>query len=225
MQYYSMAGIKLILASTSPRRMQLLAQIGIVPDKIAPADINETPQKNELPPAYARRMAESKATAVAAAHPEDVVLAADTVVACGRRILHKTDDEKTARKYLKLLSGRRHRVHTAVCVITPTPMGEHRGINLSNEALTLPLRGREYLRLVTTQVRFKRLTAKEIENYVKSGEWRGKAGSYAIQGAAEAFIPWINGSFSNIVGLPLAETAAMLADAGIKRITDHQMPG
>lgn len=184
-----------VLASASPRRVQLLAQIGVVPDKIAAADIDETPLKAEQPIAYAGRLAQAKAMAVAAKHPGDVVLAADTVVACGRRILHKTEDVKTARKYLQLLSGRRHRVITAVCVAA---------------------NGKPVCKLAETQVRFKRLGGKEIERYIQSDEWKGKAGAYAIQGLAEAFIPWINGSYSNIVGLPLAETSTMLFAAGIK---------
>lgn len=184
----------LVLASASPRRVQLLAQIGIVSDKIAAAGIDETPKKNELPAAHAKRMAQAKAAAVAASHPDDVVLAADTVVACGRRILSKTDDEKTARKYLQLLSGRRHRVTTAVCVTAG---------------------GKTTCRLAETHVRFNRLTGKDIDAYIAGGEWKGKAGAYAIQGRAEAFIPWINGSFSNIVGLPLAETSTMLMRVGI----------
>ncbi len=184
-----------VLASASPRRVQLLAQIGIAPDTIIDAGIDETPKKNEIPVKYALRCAETKAAIAIAQYKNDVVLAADTVVACGRRILHKTDDEKTAAKYLKLLSGRRHRVHTAVCVFS---------------------HGKTAARLVTTHVKFKRLTDKDIARYIASGEWKGKAGAYAIQGLAEGFIPWINGSYSNVVGLPLAETSTMLLAAGIK---------
>ncbi len=185
----------LILASASPRRLALLKQIGLAPDKIIPADIDETPLKDETPREHAARVAKEKACVVAAQFPDDVILAADTVVACGRRILPKAEEEKTARKCLKMLSGRRHRVYTAVCV--------HSG-------------GKTHERLVMTQVRFARLTDKQIDAYIASGEWQGKAGGYAIQGSAEAFIPWIAGSYSNVVGLPLQETSLMLAQAGIK---------
>ncbi len=184
-----------ILASASPRRLQLLAQIGIAPDKILPADIDETPKKTELPDKYAARVAQEKAALVAAKHPEAVVLAADTVVACGRRILPKAEDEKTARQCLKILSGRRHRVYTAVHVIAP---------------------GKSQSRIALTQVRFSRLSAKDIERYVATNEWRGKAGGYAIQGYADAFIPWIGGSVSNVIGLPLSDTLHMLNQAGVR---------
>jgi septum formation protein len=178
-----------ILASSSPRRLQLLAQAGIAPGGVVAADIDETPLKNELPIAYAQRLAAQKAATVANSHPDAVVLAADTVVACGRRILPKAEDEKTARACLALLSGRRHRVYTAVCVRS----GDKR-----------------MHKTVMTQVRFSRLGAKEIDSYIATNEWRGKAGGYAIQGAAESFIPWIGGSYSNVVGLPLSETCRML---------------
>ncbi|MDE3038814.1 MAG: septum formation protein Maf, partial [Pseudomonadota bacterium] len=144
----------------------------------------------ELPDKYALRCAKAKALAVSAKYPDAVVLAADTVVACGRRILPKAEDAETARHCLTLLSGRRHRVYTAICVAH---------------------NNRHHTRLVMTQVRFSRLSAKDIDAYVASSEWHGKAGGYGIQGKAEAFIPWVSGSYSNIVGLPLAETAAMLA--------------
>ena len=185
---------RLILASASPRRLQLLKQIGITPDDIIPADIDETPLKNELPAIYAQRVADAKAALIAQANPQAIILAADTVVACGRRILPKAEDEITARKCLTLLSGRRHRVYTALCVIAG---------------------GKKQSKLVQTHVRFSRLSTKEIAAYVASGEWHGKAGGYAIQGLAEAFIPWIGGSFSNVVGLPLAETKAMLVNASM----------
>lgn len=181
----------LILASASPRRKMLLAQAGFTPDKIVAPEIDETPKKNELPAAYARRMAQEKAAQVSKQYPNDVVLAADTVVACGRRILPKAEDEKTARACLKLLSGRRHRVYTAVAIAAKTIV-------------------------VTTQVRFRRLSTHDIERYLESKEWQGKAGGYAIQGLAEAFIPWISGSYSSVVGLPIAETSTMLAAAGIQ---------
>ncbi len=184
----------LILASSSPRRLQLLQQVGHPPDEVIPAGIDETPLKNEKPADYVLRLAQAKAGAVAANHPGVIVLAADTAVACGRRILPKAEDEQAARRCLELLSGRRHRVHTAVCV---------------------KAREQSQYRLVTTQVRFARLTRSMIDDYIQSGEWRGKAGGYAIQGRAEAFIPWINGSYSNVVGLPLAETCALLKTADL----------
>lgn len=180
----------LILASASPRRLQLLSLIGITPSQVVPADIDETPLKNELPLAYARRVAEGKARKIATTHPAQTILAADTVVALGRRILGKAEDGTTARHYLALMSGRRHRVITCVCVIDAAGM----------------LRSRT----VTTVVRFAPLTQAMIEDYIASGEWEGKAGGYAIQGHAAAFIPFISGSHSNVVGLPLYETAILL---------------
>jgi septum formation protein len=185
---------KLILASASPRRLVLLAQIGITPDQIIPADVDETPRKGEIPAQYAKRIARAKAEAVAKNYPDAVILAADTVVACGRRILPKAEDEGTATKCLLQLSGRRHRVLTAVCVMRAGHVQE---------------------RLVMTQVAFSRLTEADIAAYVKSGQWQGKAGGYAIQGQAEALIPWISGSYSNVVGLPLEQTRRMLARAGV----------
>lgn len=181
---------RFVLASASPRRLQLLQQIGLIADQVTAADIDETPRKGELPDKYALRVAGEKAASVAEKHPDSVILAADTVVACGRRILPKAEDEKTARQCLELLSGRRHRVYTAVCVSTHSTV-------------------------VMTQVRFNRLSSKDIAHYIASGEWHGKAGGYAIQGLAEAFIPWIGGSYSNVVGLPLAETRKLLAAAGV----------
>ncbi len=186
----------LILASASPRRLDLLRQIGLEPAGVDPADIDETALKDELPAAHARRLAAAKLAAVASRHPGSFVLAADTVVACGRRILPKAEDEAAARRCLELLSGRRHRVLGAV---------ELRGPD-----------GRIARRLVTTAVLFKRLAPAEIERYLAGGEWRGKAGGYAIQGLAAAFIPAINGSYSNVVGLPLAETWAMLQGLGFQ---------
>ncbi len=183
---------RLTLASASPRRRDLIARLGIEPDTIAAADIDETPLKGELPPDYAARMAREKAEA--AADPDAYVLAGDTVVACGRRILPKAEDEETARTCLELLSGRRHRVHSAVALRAP-------GGALSE-------------RLCVTSVRFKRLSAEEIRAYLASGEWHGKAGGYAIQGAAEGLIAWISGSHSGVVGLPLFETRALLKSAG-----------
>lgn len=183
-----------ILASASPRRLQLLAQSGIKPDHIIPADIDETPLKAELPSHYALRIAQEKALVVSGKHPEAVVLAADTVVATGRRILPKADDEKTARACLTLLSGKRHRVYTALCISQGKKIKQH---------------------VEMTQVKFKRLSAKDIDAYIASGEWQGKAGGYAIQGLAEIFIPWINGSYSNVVGLPVEKTCTMLTQFGV----------
>ncbi len=183
---------RLVLGSASPRRRALLAQIGVVPDKVRGAEIDETPRKRELPRAYVERMAREKAAAIPAG-PDELVLAADTEVSVGRRILGKPSSEAEAVEFLLLLSGRRHRVTTAVC---------------------LRRSERVWLRLVETRVRFKRLSDAEISAYVRSGEWRGKAGGYAIQGLAAAFIPEIHGSYTNVVGLPLPETAALLQGAG-----------
>jgi len=180
----------LVLASASPRRAELLAQIGVVPDAIIPADIDETPLKAELPRLYAGRLSVEKAKAVA---EDGLILAADTVVAVGRRILEKPRDAGEAERFLRLLSGRRHRVITGVAL--------RRGTQI-------------WARQVETAVRFKRLSGLELSTYLASNEWQGKAGGYGIQGLASAFIPWINGSYSNVVGLPLAETANMLAGAG-----------
>lgn len=179
----------LILASASPRRKDLLAQIGIIPDQIIPADIDETPLPQELPRTYVAHLAKEKASLIACKYPEAIILAADTIVACGRRILGKPETIKEAEKMLRLLSGRRHRVYTAICVMQGTKLRQ---------------------RTVMTQVQFKRLSDVEIADYLKSGEWDGKAGGYAIQGRAAAFIPAIHGSYSNVVGLPLAETTALL---------------
>jgi len=184
----------LVLASASPRRLDLLRQIGIEPAAVDPADIDETPRARELPAAYAQRMAAAKAEAAAPRHAGAFVLAADTVVAVGRRILLKAEDPDSARQCLDLLSGRRHRVLGGVSVIAPD--------------------GRRAERLVTTVVAFKRLSRAEIDTYIECGEWRGKAGGYAIQGRAGALIPWIRGSYPNVVGLPLAEAAALLEGLG-----------
>jgi septum formation protein len=183
--------LPLVLASASPRRRELLAQIGVAPAAVDPADIDETPQPEELPPRYAARLAEAKARAVAARHPGAAILGADTVVACGRRILPKADQPDQARVCLTLLSGRRHRVIGGVCLLGADGQARHR--------------------LVTTIVTFKRLSGDEIAAYLASDEWRGKAGGYAIQGHAAAFVKFLSGSYSNVVGLPLFETAALLA--------------
>jgi septum formation protein len=184
----------LVLASASPRRRELLAQLGIVPDAVDPPDIDETPLPGELPAKHARRLALAKAAAVARRHPQAYILAADTVVACGRRILPKADTRVTAESCLKLLSGRRHRVIGGLCVIAPM--------------------GKRVVRIVASQVIFKRLSPQERAAYLASGEWLGKAGGYAIQGRAAGFVAWISGSYSNVVGLPLYETHALLVGLG-----------
>ncbi len=185
----------LILASASPRRLDLLARIGIVPDAVMPAELDETPLAGEPPAGHAKRLAAAKADAVAAAHPYAIVLAADTVVAAGRRILPKAEDEATARACLALLSGRRHRVYTAVTLFAPAVATRHR--------------------LSTSIVTFKPLSASEIQAYIAGGEWRGKAGGYAIQGSAEAWVCAFAGSHSGVIGLPLYETHGLLASAGV----------
>ena len=184
--------MRFILGSGSPRRKELLAQLGILPDAITPPDIDEDPKKGELPRPYCARLAREKAAAVTAG-PEDIVLCADTTVALGRRILGKPRDAGEAAQFLTLLGGRRHEVITAVAV--------RRG-------------DRVWTRESVSAVKMKRLSDVELNAYLASGEWQGKAGGYAIQGAAGAFIPWISGSFTGIVGLPLAETAALLQAAG-----------
>ncbi len=189
-------GPLLVLASASPRRLELLRQVGIVPDAIDPADIDEKPRKDELPPAHATRLAEEKARAVVPRHPGAFILAADTVVACGRRILPKPEDEASARFCLELLSGRRHRVHGGIALASPD--------------------GRLVLRRVDSQVAFKRLSEAEIAAYLRSGEWCGKAGGYAIQGRAAALVRWLCGSYSNVVGLPVFETVQLLGGRGYR---------
>lgn len=185
-----------ILASASPRRLELLRQIGLSPDRVEPADLSEEPRPRELPTKLALRLAGAKTAAVAVRHPDAIVLGADTVVACGRRILPKAETAAQAESCLLLLSGRRHRVHGAITVIAPG----HRPAT----------------RLVTTLVSFKRLERAEIDAYVASGEWQGKAGGYAIQGRAALFVKAINGSYSNVVGLDLFATAALLRGAGMR---------
>ncbi len=184
----------LVLASASPRRLDLLARLGIVPDQVIATDIDETPLKRETPRPHAARLALGKAEAAAARVPAAIVLAADTVVGVGRRILPKAESEQQARDCLDLLSGRRHRVTTAIVLALPD--------------------GRRLKREVESAVTFQRLTEQQVADYLASGEWHGKAGGYAIQGRAEAFIRFLSGSHSNVVGLPLFETAQLLRGIG-----------
>lgn len=186
-----------VLASASPRRVDLLAQIGAVPDRVVPAEIDESPLKAELPRDLARRLAVAKAVAVAERFPNSWVLGADTVVACGRRSLPKVSNAKDARACLRLLSGRRHRVYGGVALVNPQSGVVHR--------------------LVVTSVAFKRLSSEEMDAYLASGEWEDKAGAYAIQGLAAAFVRSLVGSYSNVVGLPLFETAALLRSQSLLR--------
>lgn len=186
--------MRLILGSASPRRLDLLAQLGVTPAEVRPADINEDPRPRELPRPYCARIALEKARAVQVDAGE-AVLSADTTVALGRRILGKPADAAEAAAFLVLMGGRRHDVITSVVLRTPQ---------------------RLWQRQVVSQVRMKRLSDHELNAYLDSGEWRGKAGGYGIQGLAAGFIPWISGSFSGIVGLPLAETAQLLAAAGVR---------
>ncbi|MFT7059766.1 MAG: septum formation protein [Pseudorhodobacter sp.] len=184
--------MRLILGSASPRRRDLLAQIGVTPDDIQPPDVNEDPLKGELPRPYCARIALSKAQAIQA-DPDDIILCADTTVALGRRILGKPVDAGEAAEFLIALGGRRHSVITALAV--------RRGDKI-------------WTREVVSAVKMKRLSDIELNSYLASNDWQGKAGGYGIQGAAGAFIPWISGSFTGIMGLPVAETATMLATAG-----------
>jgi septum formation protein len=187
-------GPPLVLASASPRRLELLAQIGLAPDLIDPAEIDEAPQPGESARLLALRLARAKVAAVAQRRPEAFVIAADTVVALGRRLLGKPDDAAGAAQMLALLSGRAHRVLTAVAVAAPG--------------------GRMAARLSETRVRFKRLTKTEIEAYLASGEWAGNAGGYGVQGRAGAFVIALNGAYTGVVGLPLYETRALLTGLG-----------
>lgn len=185
----------LLLASASPRRLALLQQIGVTPTLVLPAALDETPLAGEIPRLLARRLAAAKAEAVAVQHPDHLVLAADTVVGLGRRILPKAETAAEVAACLKLLSGRRHRVLTGLCLIHGAS-------------------GRRALRVVQTAVQFKRLSAAEIAGYVAAGEGIGKAGGYAIQGRADQFVTQLQGSYSNVVGLPLQDTAGLLAGFG-----------
>ena len=190
---------RLILASASPRRLELLAQIGIVPDAVLPAEIDEIPWPGEHPLATAKRLAVMKASAVGEQEPDAFVLAADTVVAVGRRQLGKPADVAEAQAFLEMLSGRRHRVFGGISVIAPD--------------------GRRSDRLSTSMVRFKRLADADVTAFLATDEWQGKAGGYAIQGHAASFVPAINGSYTNIVGLDLALTKSMLQGLGWKATT------
>ncbi len=187
----------LVLASASPRRLDLLKQVGVVPEAVEPAEIDECPIKKETPRRLALRLAEEKAAAVAARRPDAYVLGADTVVAVGRRVLGKPTDEAEARRFLELMSGRSHHVLTGVAVHAPD--------------------GRAASRLVDTRVKLKRLTETEIGGYLAGGEWRGKAGAYGIQGTAGAFVTELQGSFPSVVGLPLYETLCLLEGLGWRR--------
>ena len=186
--------MKLVLASASPRRLDLLARIGVVPDAVVPADVDESVPRGELPRVHALRLAREKAQSVAGQEPDALVLGADTVVAVGRRILPKVEDEHTLRACMNLLSGRRHRVLTGVALAIPG--------------------GAMRERLVETMIAMKRLSDEEIAYYAAHGEWRGKAGGYALQGYGEVYVRHIAGSYSNVVGLPLAETRVLLKSAG-----------
>jgi septum formation protein len=187
----------LVLASASPRRVSLLNQIGIVPDRIIPANIDETPLKSELPRQLVTRLSTRKAISVSKENPGTFVLAADTVVACGRRILSKAETSEQALSFLELLSGRRHRVVSGVTIVSPE--------------------GNIHERIVETQVIFKRLSLRELDLYLASGEWQDKAGAYGIQGLAAKFVKAINGSYSNVVGLPLFETSQLLEGVGFRQ--------
>jgi septum formation protein len=186
--------VRLILGSGSPRRIELLAQIGVTPDAVRPPDIDETPHPRELALTYVRRIAREKVLAVTA-DPADLILCADTTVTLGRRILGKPHDAGEAAEFLLKLSGRRHQVITAIAL----RLGDH-----------------IWARAVTTQVKLKRLSNEELNDYLATDDWRGKAGGYAIQGPAGALIPWISGSYTAVMGLPVAETATLLRAAGYR---------
>lgn len=193
---------QLVLASASPRRLELLAQINIIPDAVMPADINEDPHPAELPRLYAERMAREKLAAIIPQAKDSFCLAADTVVACGRRILGKPQDAEEARQFLTLLGGRRHRVLTSIAVKSP--------------------QGQIVERISTSHVKLNRLDDAALEAYIKSGEWQGKAGGYGIQGLAAQHVAWIEGSYTGIVGLPLFETAQVLRGLGWPLLNAHQ---
>ena len=187
----------LVLASASPRRVSLLKQIGVVPDRIIPANIDETPLMSELPRELVARLSARKAISVSKEHPGTFVLAADTIVACGRRILSKAETPEQALSFLRLLSGRRHRVVSGLTIVSP--------------------QGNVHERIVETHVIFKRLSLRELDLYLASSEWQDKAGAYGIQGLAAKFVRAINGSYSNVVGLPLFETSQLLEGIGFNQ--------
>jgi septum formation protein len=188
---------RLVLGSASPRRLQLLAQVGVTPDLVDPADIDETVQKDETPRILVKRLAAGKAAAVAARHPDAFVLGADTIVAVGTRVLGKPEDEADARRMLKLLSGRNHKVLTGVAVVAPD--------------------GRSASRIVESRITFKRLTQAETDDFIASRDWDDAAGGYKIHQRAGAFVTNLQGSFTGVVGLPLYETLALLTGLGWKR--------
>lgn len=185
---------KLVLASASPNRLELLKSIGVEPDSVCPADIDETPLKSEPPLDYVKRIALQKGREVRKKHDDAFIIAADTIAAAGRKIIGKAEDEAGAHKTLTLLSGRRHRVYSGLCIIAPD--------------------GKEILRSIVTTVKFKKLSKEELDAYIASKQWVGKSGCYGIQSRAGGFVEWINGSFSNVVGLPLAETKKILSGLG-----------
>jgi septum formation protein len=187
---------RLVLASSSPRRRDLLAQVGMPPDVMEPADVDEIPHRSELPAKLVRRLSLAKAGKVVARYADAFVLGADTVVACGRRILPKTESDSEAHSCLIMLSGRRHRVYGGVTIISPS--------------------GVKRTRVVATIVAFKPLAKEEIDIYLASGEWQGRAGGYAIQGRAASFVRFISGSYTNVVGLPLFEATQLLTGLGYK---------
>jgi septum formation protein len=188
--------MKLILASSSPRRLELLTSIGLIPSKVISPDVDETPLKKEDPREYVKRIAQKKAHAVHSQCSDAYVLAADTILEMGRKIILKAQDREEARLILKNLSGRRHRIYTGVCILSPE--------------------GKEACRIVLTRISFKRFTDQELDEYVASNEWEGKAGAYAIQGMASKFVKFISGSYSNVVGLPLYETDCLLKGLGFR---------
>ena len=191
-----MKNINLILASSSPQRLELLKQIDIIPDKVVPAKIEENPSKGEKPRDFVIRMSKEKALNVSKKYEGSYVLSGDTIVSVGRRIIGKPSNKEEAEKYLNLLSGRRHRVLSAVTLITPE--------------------NKEITKVTLTRVKFSRLNKHDLLEYIKTNEWKGRAGGYAIQGKASAFIPWINGSYTGIVGFPLNEVKNLLSSSGWK---------
>ena len=190
------SGPPLVLASASPRRLELLRQVGLEPDRVAPAELDETPLDNETPRRLALRLAVAKAAAATKAHPDAFVIGADTVVALGRRVFGKPEDEAEARRMLERLSGRTHRVYTGVAVVAPN--------------------GRRGARLSESRIRFKRIDRPELDRLLACGEWRGAAGGYRIQGRAAALAMSLQGSYSGVVGLPLHETLALLEGLGFR---------